>query len=232
MIDPRITAACLLLLMFTGSFPALGQGEWELREDKNGIRVFSRENELSDFDEFRATTEVVQSLEAFIAVLKDVPAIPEWMYSVKYSQLLEAQGDTVQIYYTEAKAPFPFKNRDGIYFNRFRWDKAARSLTVDIELRPDYLDQKDNLVRISRGSGFWLLEENDRGTLDLTFQMQVDPGGTIPAWLANMFVVDTPLHTLAELKRLMADDRYHGKKYEFLEKQHKEIIDGSGHPNQ
>ena len=91
-------------------------------------------------------------------------------------------------------------------------------MTVDIELRPAYLDAEKGLVRISRGSGFWLVKEIIPGQLELIFQMQVDPGGNIPAWLANMFVVDTPLHTLTELKRMMSEDRYHGKQYPFLEK--------------
>ena len=218
MIDWRWETACLLMLMFLSGFRVPGQGKWELKEEKNGIRVYSRENELSDFNEFRATTQVSQPIEAFIAVLKDIQAIPEWMFSVKFSRLLETQGDTVQVYYTEAKAPFPFKNRDGIYYNCFRWEETTRTLTVDIELRPDYLDPEEGLVRISRGSGFWLAKEIGPGNLELIFQMQLDPGGNIPAWLANMFVVDTPMHTLTELKRLMSDNRYHGKKYPFLEK--------------
>ncbi len=218
MIDWHTVAVCFLMLMFSLSFNATGQDEWDLKVEKNGIRVYSRESELSDFDEFRAITKVAQPIEVFIAVLKDIQAIPEWMFSVKSSRVLEMQGDTIQIYYTEAKAPFPFKNRDGIYFNRFHWEETSRSLTVDIELRPDYLDPNEGLVRISKGSGFWLVKEIGPGALELIFQMQVDPGGNIPAWLSNMFVVETPLHTLTELRRLMSEDRYHGKQYQFLMK--------------
>lgn len=217
MIDGALIKRIALLLILAFPWTICGQGEWEFKEEKNGIRLYSRDNEYSEFDEFRAETRLDQSVHVFLAVLKDIPAIPQWMYSVEYAELLEVQGDSIQIYYTEAKTPFPLKNRDGIYMNRFRWDKADRKLRVDIELLPEYLAIKDNVVRISRGKGFWEVTENDTGTLDLIFQMQVDPGGSIPSWLANMFVVDTPYNTLVELKRLMADERYGKTRYEFIE---------------
>lgn len=207
--------AIAILSLTAGSIS--GQGAWELREEKNGIRIYTRDNPFSDFDEFRATTESDRSVHAFISVLKDIPVIPEWMYSVISSRLLETRGDTVQIYYTEAKTPFPFKHRDGIYLNRFAWDPDKRKLTVGIELQPEYLPEEKNMVRISLGKGFWEVREKEEGGLEIVFQMQVDPGGSIPAWLANMFVVDTPLHTLTELKRLMAMEKYQGIRHGFVE---------------
>jgi hypothetical protein len=71
--------------------------------------------------------------------------------------------------------------------------------------------------RISRGQGFWEVVETSDGKLEITFQMQVDPGGSIPSWLANMFVVDTPFNTLNELKRLLASGKYDGKRFGFIE---------------
>ena len=206
-----------LLLVIPGANNLSAQEEWKLKEEKEGIRIYSRANEFSDFDEFKAITESEHSIHAFIAVLKDIPAIPEWMYSVTSSRFLEAQGDTLQIYYTEAKAPFPLKNRDGIYLNRFRWDRDEQALIVDIEILPAYIEEEDNLVRISRGRGSWKVKEVRKGTVEITFQMQVDPGGSIPSWLANMFVVDTPFHTLTELKRMMALEKYQGKRYGVVE---------------
>ncbi len=200
-----------LLCLFLAFCMAQGQGEWKLKEEKEGITIYARENPFSDFNEFRAITTTNNSIGSFVAVLKDIEAIPEWMYSVKESRLLERQGDTVQIYHTEARAPFPFKNRDGIYLNRFHWLEEGRAVRVDIEILPDYLEAVDNVVRIERGQGFWEARQTGDHILEITFQMQVDPGGSIPSWLANMFVVDTPLETLTELKRLMGMERYGGK---------------------
>lgn len=208
MIRPLNKHILATLLLLVQAALLSGQGEWNLKEDKEGIAIYSRENPFSDFNEFRATTTATGSIRAFEAVLRDVAVIPDWMYSVKSSRLLETRGDSVVIYYTEAKSPFPFKNRDGIYLNRYRPQEDGQVLWVGIEILPEYLEEEDDMVRISRGKGHWEARQTGPDRLEIDFQMQVDPGGSIPAWLANMFVVDTPFETLSALKEMMGKEKY------------------------
>lgn len=206
----------LMVLVFCTSV-LQGQEAWELKQDKNGIAIYSRSSDFSAFNEFRATTKINSSVHAFVSVLKDIDRIPDWMHSVKSSRFLEKTGDSIQIYYTEAKAPFPLKNRDGIYLNRFIWETTTKKLHVDIEVLPDYLEIDDDMVRISQGRGFWEAQQITSDTIAVTFQMQVDPGGSIPSWMANMFVVDTPFQTLTKLKKIISDKKYADSHYDFMD---------------
>lgn len=210
----------IVLFLFIALTPALllGQEEWKSRQDKSGIVIQTRSSDYSEFDEFKAVTLINQSLDAFVAVILDIDRIPDWMHSVEHSRLLERTGDTLQVYYTEASVPFPLKNRDGIYRNRLTWDPAEQTLLVAIEILPDYLEKKDKLVRISQGRGFWKARVIGPKLLELTFQMQVDPGGSIPTWLANMFVVDTPFETLVKLKEIIGEEKYAEAQFGFLRK--------------
>ena len=52
--------------------------------------------------------------------------------------------------------------------------------------------------------------------LNIHFQMQIDPGGSIKAWMANMFVTDSPFYTMTGLRSAMKEEKYQGKTYEFL----------------
>lgn len=192
------------------------QEQWELRQDKDGIAIYSRSSDYSNFDEFRAVTEIDQPPHTLVAVLRDINRIPDWMHSVISSRLLERQGDSIQIYYTEAKTPFPLKNRDGIYLNRFHWEAPTQTLLIDIEILGDYLEKEEDMVRISLGKGLWQARKLPSGKSELIFQMQVDPGGSIPSWLANMFVIDTPYETLKKLKMLLEEAQYQEVRYDFI----------------
>lgn len=207
-----------MLFLLGSLIQSTAQEDWELRQDKDGIAIYSRSSDFSSFDEFRAVTQIDQSVHAFVALLRDIDRIPQWMHSVTKSRLLDRQGDSIQIYYTEAKAPFPLKNRDGIYLNRFQWDESQKTLEVAIEVLAGYLDEEGGLVRIARGKGLWQAQTLPSGKLELVFQMQVDPGGSIPAWLANMFVVDTPFETLAKLKELIKEEQYQSVRFDFIDK--------------
>jgi len=193
------------------------QDGWELRKQKNGIYVYSKETGTSSFNIFRAETTFTGSLETFVAALQDLPAMPEWSDNVKYVKILETEGDSVLIYYLAASAPFPFSDRDGIYKNSYHWDSEQQCLTVKINILEDYLPLNPDLVRV-KGQGFWEVKLLADDKLGITFQMLVDPGGSIPAWLSNMFTDEIPYHSLQKFRDIMmVKPQYQNRKFEFLE---------------
>jgi hypothetical protein len=210
----------IYIIFFLGNtlfLNAFGQGNWTLKKEKEGITVYTRETSNSAFDEFRANIRLNQSIHSFIAVMRDVESLPDWAYSVKKAKLLKESGDTLQIYYSEASVPFPFNNRDGIYMNNFLWKNDSSLLLVTVDIIPGYVEEKANIVRIPYGNGFWRVKVVGENLLDITFQLQVDPGGELPSWLANMFVTETPLQTLLKLREVIRKDKYQNRKFDFLE---------------
>lgn len=196
-----------------------GQEEnvWELRKQKNGIEVYSKDTGQSSFEAFSAKTIFTGTVETFVAALQDLPAMTEWSDNAKYMKLLEKSGDTVLIYYHESTAPFPFSNRDGIYKNSYRWNKMQNCLTVKIDILYDYLPLNPDLVRV-KGEGFWEVKLLADGKLGITFQLLVDPGGSIPAWLSNMFTDEIPYNTLLKFRDIMMKKtEYQNRKFEFLQ---------------
>ena len=79
----------------------------------------------------------------------------------------------------------------------------------------DLVPEEENLVRME-GYGSWKVSDMGEGKLEITFQMQIDPGGSIPAWMANMFAGDTPYQTLTGLREAMQEEKYQGKSYNFI----------------
>jgi len=154
-------------------------------------------------------------LTSFLAVLQDVEALADWGHNVKKVNLIRRASDTLQVYYAEAKAPFPYKNRDGVYLNRFIWDKNSQTLVVEIEILDEAVDRDEELVRMS-GYGSWIVSVLPDNTLNVIFQMQMDPGGSIPAWMANMFAGDSPYQTMKGLRKVINNKEYQGKQYPLL----------------
>jgi hypothetical protein len=205
--------ACLwFLLVFVIWHGHAQAGAWKKIKEKDGIEVFNRKNENSDFKEFTSTMVIGGTVDQFLAVLYDVEALPSWGYKVKEADLIRRGSDSLQVYYAVANAPFPYKNRDGVYLNRFLWDPAAKTLLVEIELLEGELAVKEDLVRM-KGYGFWKVVVLPSGRLEVQFQMQMDPGGNIPAWLSNMFSGDTPYFTMQGLRKAMKQEKYQDKQY-------------------
>jgi len=199
------------------SFSGIGQDGWKLEKDKDGIKVYTRDTDKSAFDEFRATIQLNQSIHSFVAVMRDVESLHEWAYNVKNAKPLKMMGDSLQYYYSEVSIPFPFTDRDGIYRNKYIWKSDSSLLIIDIDILPNYIDEKEGLVRIPYGKGFWRVKVLGDSLIDITFQMVVDPGGGVPSWMANMFIDDTPTYTLTKLREVIVKEKYQNRKFNFLE---------------
>jgi len=47
----------------------------------------------------------------------------------------------------------------------------------------------------------WLIDPAPGNTLKIDYTLQLDPGGSIPAWLVNMFIANGPVETFRRLKK-------------------------------
>ncbi len=203
---------CLLLLLH---FQLMGQEQWKLVKEKEGIQVYTRTNTVSSFKEFKAMMQIEGEVNQFLAVLYDIEGLSDWGYNIKESKLLDRPDNMIQTYYAVAKAPWPYKDRDGIYLNQISWNKESKVLLVDIEMLEHDLETNDDYVRMD-GYGYWQITAIAEGKLEVIFQMQVDPGGSIKSWMANMFVTDSPFQTMLGLRNAMQKKKYQGKTYDFL----------------
>lgn len=214
MINLHKYCICFFLLFLS---QLRGQEQWDLVKEDEGIKVFTRTNEVMSFKEFRASVIVKGEVNQFVSVLYDVKGLATWGHNITEARLLERPSDTIQIYYAVAKAPWPYKNRDGIYKNNFSWDAVHRTLTVEISLLEDSRELSDKFVRMD-GYGYWKVKVISENEIQIDFQMQVDPGGSIKAWMANMFVTDSPFYTMKGIRDAMRLKQYQGKSYQFLGK--------------
>lgn len=192
-----------------------GQEEWDLVKDEQNIKVYTRLNELMSFKEFKASMIVKADVNDFASVLFDVEGLVIWGHNIEEVKLLERPVDSVQIYYAVAKAPWPYKNRDGIYKNVFSWNPLDQTLTVDITMLDKETGLDKKFVRMA-GYGKWTAQQISASELQIEFQMQVDPGGSIKAWMANMFVTDSPFYTMNGMRKVISQEKYQGKSFEFI----------------
>lgn len=202
----------LLLLCFT----VVGaQDNWELQKEDDGIKVYTSPVEGSDIKAFKAEAIVEGSLSAFVAVLKDIASFPELYTSNMYSELIE-QSDTFQLQYSQTKLPWPLADRDGVYANTFRQHYGHKTVTMTVDAVQNIRPDEEGFVRINQATGFWMLHPLGDNTIEVTYQMHAEPGGNLPAWVINMFLVDSPIKDLKSLRERIRLEKYANRKFDFL----------------
>ena len=192
------------MLLFFNSSP---ESEWNLKKDKDGIEVYTRTFEGSLFDEFKGLTTIENSsLEKVLAVILDVKNYGSLFPDCMNPKVLKQDGKYYDIHYIQVKAPWPVKNRDTVYEQKTVIDENGKHALVSLKPLPDFIVEDKDFLRIREGSGFWELEEDENGNVMVVYQFHGEPGGEIPAWLANSFVVTQPFQTLVNLKNRLKNE--------------------------
>jgi len=73
------------------------------------------------------------------------------------------------------------------------------------------------MVRLTEGGGTWKFTRIDENHTALDYYYHGEPGGSIPAWLANSVVEENPFKMLLNFHELVKLERYHGKEFSFLQ---------------
>ena len=129
---------------------------------------------------------------------EDVAGACKWIHECKSQKLLKTEGDKSWTY-TQFNTPWPVTPRDSILL-------VTTSLGSDgavmrkLEEVPTYLPEEKGFVRVAQVEGFWKLVPKGADETEVTYQVHTEPGGSVPSWLANKFVVDAPFNTLKALK--------------------------------
>lgn len=207
-----VTTCCCLLLL---SFPAFSQ-EWKLSKEEDGIKVYTRLPEGAKFDEVRATVRVKTSLSSFTALLKDVPGYTEWAYNCVESKMLIAICDTAQCYYTHTGLPWPASDRDQIFRSSLKQDAQTKVVKTNSVCVPDMLKDNDGIVRIREGRTSWTLTPVAGGFVDVDYYANIDPGGSVPAWLVNSTIDMGPYNTLRKVRELLEGGKYKNAEFWFV----------------
>lgn len=175
------------------------QYNWSLERDKNGIKVYTAHSTTSGLKMIRSTATFEGSFEKVIAVFSDVPNQTAWVYGTKQAYLIKRFSDQEFLYYVETALPWPASNRDIAIRMKIKEDNNV--LTISTIGEPHAIAVTKNIVRVPHLTGTWTFKKAGEGQVSIDYFLDVDPGGSLPNWLVNMFVDKGPYETLYHLSQ-------------------------------
>lgn len=192
-----VALLCALGLLLSTTVQA---EEWTLAKDEAGIRVYLKEVPGSRYKAYRGVTTIRADMARVRALQEDVSAACAWVHECSEQRLLKYAGAESWTY-TRFNTPWPVTPRDSV-LHIITQEAADGSLTRIMRGVPDYLPEVPGLVRVTKVEGLWKLTPKGEQGIEVIYEAHTEPGGSVPSWLANSFVVDAPYNTLEALRRL------------------------------
>ncbi len=202
-----------LLIIFTFNLTAVGENDWKLIQDNNGVKVYKRTFIDSPVDEFRGVTIVNAKIEVIGEVLSNFSDHPKWMDRCKENKSVKIYEDGSRICHITIDVPWPFSARDIIAEQTLdvSLNKEKRTVIITIDLHSiDYpgMPPKEGSVRIKNFTSKYILEYIDRNNTKVTFQTKTDLGGNMPKEFANYGNRSVPYNTLFNLHKEVKKKKY------------------------
>jgi len=195
-------------LIIACSLAGFTQSDWALKKYESGISVYTRKPAESDFKELKSVVYMKTSLSSIVALLNDWDTYPQWVYKCGKSTTLKKISETEVIHYQSVVAPWPVDNRDFVVDVKLTQDPVTKIITITSTCKPDYIPKVDGHVRITEFKASWLLVPQKDGMVQINYQLLVNPGGYVPAWLVNLAVIDGPFDTTLHFKDWVMKEKY------------------------
>ena len=178
--------------------------------------MYTRKVENSSFKELKSIVYLKTSLSSLVALINDWDSYPEWIYRCGKSTTLKRINDTEVIHYQPVLVPWPAEDRDFVVNILLSQNQASKIVYIRSICNPNEIPEKKDHIRIKELSALWTLAPLKDSTVQITYELLVNPGGSIPAWLVNMAAVEGPYETMVNFKLWVMKKKYQESKYSFI----------------
>ena len=173
--------------------------DWQVAKNEDGVKVSLSEVAGSKYKAYRGEATMKASVAKLRALQEDVAGACAWIHECKSQKLLKQEGNQAWTY-TQFNTPWPVTPRDSV-LHVTNVEGADGSVTRQLKGESAYIPEEKGFVRVSQVQGYWKLVPKGPNLTEVTYQVHTEPGGSVPSWLANKFVVDAPFETLRALRK-------------------------------
>jgi hypothetical protein len=194
----------IVLVLFFCGYSLSAQNNWEQKKNKDGIKISTRPSARSAFNDIKVEMDLPGNIYQLASILMDADQYVQWSYSVEKSKVVKKINPSSFVYYMEVNAPWPVTNRDLYAELNISMDTVGHTLKVYTKGNKNFRPPGNDLVRIPYSNSTWSVSTVSGNAMHLSYELEIDPGGSVPGWIMNMFSTKAPFETFKNLKHKMS----------------------------
>lgn len=201
------TVSSVFLLFF--SIPSLfGQIDCELKKEQDSIKIYTCGTDQSKFKSIKASFEVNATAPQLAAMVMDIVGYNDWQYKTINAKILKQISPQELIYYVEVVAPWPVSNRDLVVHLKVEQNPTTKRMVFSLNGLPNYIPAKEGITRVPMSRSTWIVELLSPTKLKVEYSMNIDPSGSVPAWMMNMVSAEGPFESFNTLRAKIKGRNY------------------------
>ncbi|MEP1445313.1 MAG: START domain-containing protein [Paraglaciecola sp.] len=203
-IATKTTVIIVVLLGLFISF-ASSANDWKLEKQQNAVSIYSKSTD-SGYKEIKVATVVESNPHALIALFNDVSFSSQWIHNCIEVKTLQEVSPTQRLVNTFFEAPWPVKDRDMVTLSTITTSKLG--VQIEISDRGDAIPQHAKFVRMQNMRGLWEAISLEDGKSEITYTGGGNPGGNLPAFIANKELITSMFNTFQNLRKVIVLEQF------------------------
>jgi hypothetical protein len=194
------------LLFLLPTFCRANTETWELRQEKNGIRI-DQQATKSGYAITRGIMEMKTSVEALLMLMRDRSTCRHWVFACKEGRLIEQYNPEQRLDYTVIDSPLWFADRDMYIHTSTQFDSKAKTVVIQLSGRENHDKGKVGRVRLKNLQGLWHLQQTAPDKVKVLYQIYSNPQ-LMASPLLDAYMVNSVFHTLKNMDKVIQEVRY------------------------
>jgi hypothetical protein len=176
--------------------------EWETVEDEDALIKVRARADINGKEVWAEKTVEANAYDVQTALM-DSASFRLWMPYVKESRLVSTNPDGSRVAY--AKLDFPMVDDRDYVISVVDEKKVAEDGQGEYVQRWKVVDgglpERKGVVRLKHNEGTWQVTPKGENKAHIVYKFSVDPGGSIPDWLASFGQKDGVMDTLEAVEK-------------------------------
>lgn len=183
-------------------WPAHAEEAWKVFDmTDEGYELATREEPGREIPSLRARGELKGDVVHLLAILLDAPRSTEWAEGADEVKILKRTGPLTALVYSYSNLAWPVSDRDVIMDAQLKVIRRGEEYILEMRCCPDTTPRRDGVIRITEAHVHFHIKQRPGGKVWIEYEINADPGGSLPKWLIRWATRKVPRVTLQKLEK-------------------------------
>lgn len=186
----------IVLVITAICFPVSLSGQsWEFAKEKDGVKLYTRKEPGKTIRGYKGVATIMAPADKVLSLVENANNTSWWDKNVTVIKVLLYEKMKRARFYMVYDLPWPVTDRDLCVEATVEVYPGGGGSVTTLPL-PGCAPESSDYIRIRQYRQKWTILPAQGNSATITLEGYVDPAGSIPDWLSNMIVVDSPLKVI------------------------------------
>lgn len=194
---------CLYFVITLMLSSGMAAQSWDFVKEKDGIKIYTVREAGKSLKSYRGVTDINAPAENIFSLIEDVNNTDWWDKNLTQIKVLVYEKYKKAQYYLVYDLPWPVADRDLCVDVTVTIDHITGERRITAVPLNDVIPERSDIVRIKDYRQTWTLIPSGKDMTHVILEGFVDPAGSVPDWVSNMLIIDSPLKAISGVRERM-----------------------------